>query len=176
MVNTMLDIERIEMGAATALHYARLDLAVVIRETIAGLACLAEEKGVRFAAQLPETLWLRADEDRIRQVLTNLLANAVKFAPAQSTVTIRAFAEEGFAAVEVQDQGPGIPQAEREKVFDKFYKLGNKEGSGLGLAICRSIITAHGGTIGVADKGMGGCLYFRLPTAPETKPATDKSE
>ena len=176
MVNTMLDIERIEMGAATALHYAQINLAVVIRETIAGLACLAEEKGVRFAAQLPEPLWLRADEDRIRQVLTNLLANAVKFAPAQSTVTIRAFTEEGFATVEVQDQGPGIPQAEREKVFDKFYKLGNKEGSGLGLAICRSIITAHGGTIGVADKGMGGCLYFRLPTAPEAKPATDKGE
>lgn len=176
MVNTMLDIERIEMGLATALHYAQLDLVVAVRETIAGLAFLAEEKEVRFTALLPEALWLRGDEDRIRQVLTNLLANAIKFTPAQSTVTIRAFAEEGFAVVEVEDQGPGIPTAEREKIFDKFYKLGNKEGSGLGLTICRSIITAHGGVIGVADKGVGSCLYFRLPIGPEAKPAGDQGE
>ena len=168
MVNTMLDIERIEMGLTTALHYAGLDLVVVIRETVAGLTCLGEEKGVRIATLLPETLPLRADEDRIRQVLTNLLANAIKFAPEQSTVTVRAFLEEGFAVVEVQDQGPGIPMAEREKIFDKFYKLGNKEGSGLGLTICRSIIAAHGGIIGVADsREPGACLYFWLPARGE---------
>ncbi len=177
MVNTMLDIERIEMGRTTALHRAKLDLVVVIRETVTGLTFLAEEKGVRITTLLPETLPLRADEDRIRQVLTNLLANAVKFSPDQSTVTIRAFPEEGFAVVEVQDQGPGIPVAEREKVFDKFYKLGNKEGSGLGLAICRSIVEAHGGVIGVADsRGPGACLYFRLPAGPEANQANDKGE
>lgn len=168
MVNTMLDIERIEMGITTALHTTRLDLAPVIRETVTGLACLAEEKGVRIASLLPETLPLRADEDKIRQVLTNLLANAVKFTPDQSTVTIRAFLEEGFAVVEVLDQGVGIAKAEREKVFDKFYKLGNKEGSGLGLTICRSIIAAHGGVIGVADsQGPGARLYFWLPAGEE---------
>ena len=168
MVNTMLDIERIEMGITTALHTTRLDLVPVIRETITGLACLAEEKGIRIAALLPETLVLWADEDKIRQVLTNLLANAVKFTPDQSTVTIRAFLEDAFAVVEVLDQGVGIAKAEREKVFDKFYKLGNKEGSGLGLTICRSIIAAHGGVIGVADsQGPGACLYFWLPAGEE---------
>ena len=168
MVNTMLDIERIELGVTTALHYAGLDLVVVIRETVTGVACLAEKKEIRLTTLLPETLPLRADEDRIRQVLTNLLANAIKFAPDQSTVTVRAFQEEDFAVIEVQDQGPGIPKAEREKVFDKFYKLGNKEGSGLGLAICRSIIAAHGGVIGVADsREPGACLYFWLPTRGE---------
>ena len=167
LVNTMLDIERIEMGDTTALHSGAFDLTQVIRETITGLACLADEKGIRLAALLPETLPLRADEDKIRQVLTNLLANAIKFTPEQSTVTIRGFQEEGFAVVEVQDQGPGIATAEREKVFDKFYKLGNKEGSGLGLTICRSIIAAHGGVIGVADKEPGACLYFWLPAGGE---------
>lgn len=167
LVNTMLDIERIEMGNTTALHSAVIDLAPVIRETITGLACLADEKGVRLTSLLPETLPLRADEDKLRQVLTNLLANAIKFTPEQSTVTIRGFQEEGFTVVEVQDQGPGIAKAEREKVFDKFYKLGNKEGSGLGLTICRSIITAHGGVIGVADKDPGACLYFWLPAEGE---------
>ncbi|PKN21226.1 MAG: HAMP domain-containing histidine kinase, partial [Deltaproteobacteria bacterium HGW-Deltaproteobacteria-3] len=149
LVNTMLDIERIEMGHTTALHSGAFDLTQVIRETITGLACLADEKGVRLAALLPDSLPLRADEDKIRQVLTNLLANAIK------------------SVVEVQDQGPGIAIAEREKVFDKFYKLGNKEGSGLGLTICRSIIAAHGGVIGVADKDPGACLYFWLPAGGE---------
>lgn len=177
MVNTMLDIERIEMGITTAIHIAGLDLVPVIRETVTGLACLAEEKGMRIATLLPETLPLRADEDKIRQVLTNLLANAVKFAPAQSTITVRASLEKEFAVVEVQDQGPGIPAAEREKVFDKFYKVGNKEGSGLGLTICRSIVEAHGGTIGIADsQGPGACLYFRLPTGSESTRANDKGE
>lgn len=168
MVNTMLDIERIEMGMTSSMHYAGFDLAVVIRETVVGLACLAEEKEVWITSLLPENLPLLADEDRIRQVLTNLLANAIKFTPDQSTVTIRAFLEEGFAVVEVQDQGAGIPTAMREKVFDKFYKLGNKEGSGLGLTICRSIIAAHGGVIGVADsRESGACLYFWLPARGE---------
>ncbi len=167
MVNTMLDIERIEMGATTALHSSKFELIPVIRETVSGLAFLAKEKGIQITTLLPDTLPLRADEDRIRQVLTNLLANAVKFAPDQSTVTIRACQEEKFTIIEVEDQGPGIPASEREKVFDKFYKLGNKEGSGLGLAICRSIIAAHGGTIVVTDKEPGACLYFRLPTSPE---------
>ncbi|MFH1021563.1 MAG: DUF3365 domain-containing protein, partial [Pseudomonadota bacterium] len=137
MVNTMLDIERIETGIIAALHCSELDLTPVISETVTGVACLAGKKGMLITTLLPETLRLRADEDRIRQVLTNLLANAIKFAPGQSTVTVRAFREADFAVVEVQDQGPGIPVTEREKVFDKFYKLGNKEGSGLGLAICR---------------------------------------
>ncbi len=164
MVNTILDIERIEMGITTTPHNSEFDLVVAIGETVTGLSCLAEERGAVITTMLPETLPLRADEDRIRQVLTNLLANAVKFAPDQSTITIRAFSEEGFVVVEVQDQGPGIVTAEREKVFDKFYKLGNKEGSGLGLAICRSIIAAHGGVIGVADnQEPGACLYFWLP-------------
>jgi signal transduction histidine kinase len=176
MVNTMLDIERIEMGLATALHFSELDLVVVIRETIAGFTYVAEEKGVRINTLLPEALPLRADEDRIRQVLTNLLANAVKFAPDHSTVMLRAFQEETFTVVEVEDQGPGIPATEREKIFDKFYKLGNKEGSGLGLAICRSIVEAHGGVIGVADKGPGASLYFWLPTGPKAEQAPDSGK
>jgi signal transduction histidine kinase len=177
MVNALLDIERIEMGMTAALQRSAFDLTAVILETVTEIACLAEEKQVRIAARLPETLPLRADEDRIRQVLTNLLGNAVKFAPDGSAVTIRAFQEGDFAVVEVQDQGVGIPAAERKKVFDKFYKLGNKEGSGLGLAICRSIVEAHGGTIGVADnREPGACISFRLPTGLESQPAADRGE
>jgi signal transduction histidine kinase len=167
MVNTLLDIERIEMGVTAALNFSRIDLTRVIRETATTLGCLAQEKEMRITTALPEALPLLADEDRIRQVLTNLLANAIKFGPPRSTVSIRARQEDDLVVVEVQDQGPGIAVTEREKIFDKFYKLGNKEGSGLGLAICRSIIAAHGGVIGVADQEPGACLYFWLPADSE---------
>ncbi|HSR37251.1 MAG TPA: HAMP domain-containing sensor histidine kinase, partial [Desulfurivibrionaceae bacterium] len=171
MVNALLDIERIEMGVTGTLHFSRIDLNAVIRETVTTMECLAQEKNMALVAELPPELTLRADEDRIRQVLTNLLANAIKFGPDHSTVTIRARREEDLVVVAVHDQGPGIAPGEREKVFDKFYKLGNKEGSGLGLAICRSIIAAHGGVIGVADQGPGACLYFWLPAGNDATTA-----
>ncbi len=164
MVNTMLDIERIEMGAEGALRFAAVDLAEVIGECVTGFLYEAAHKEVRISSSVPQTLPLWADEDRLRQVLTNLLANSLKFSPGRSTITVRALPEGDFMRVEVEDAGPGIPAEERERVFEKFYKLGNKEGSGLGLAICRSIIEAHGGAIGIAAQGPpGACIWFRIP-------------
>ncbi|MDO3377266.1 sensor histidine kinase [Geoalkalibacter halelectricus] len=166
MVRTMLDIEHIEMGAETALKRAPVDLAQVIQECITGFAFDAASRKVRLCtlpAQLPQ-VW--ADEDRIRQVLINLLANAVKFAPENSTIQVCAAPTGSLVRVEVCDEGPGIPPEHRQKVFETFFRSGGKEGSGLGLAICRVIVRAHGGEIGVADakKGMGTCMYFTLPT------------
>jgi signal transduction histidine kinase len=164
MVNTMLDIERIEMGAEGALRFATIDLAEVLGECVTAFLYDAAQKEVRICTSLPETLPVWADEDRLRQVLTNLLANSLKFSPSHATVTVRALRDGEFVRVEVTDEGPGIPAAERERVFEKFYKLGSKEGSGLGLAICRSVIEAHGGTIGVADQDPpGACVWFRIP-------------
>ncbi|WP_429886327.1 ATP-binding protein [Geoalkalibacter halelectricus] len=166
MVRTMLDIEHIEMGAETALNRASVDLAQVIQECITGFAFDAATRKVRLCtlpAQLPRVL---ADEDRIRQVLINLLANAVKFAPENSTIQVCAAPVGSLVRVEVCDEGPGIPPEHRQKVFETFFRSGGKEGSGLGLAICRAIVRAHGGEIGVADakKGKGTCMYFTLPT------------
>lgn len=170
MVNIMLDIERIEMGTMATLNWSTCDLALVIRESVAEMAHTAAGKEVPLLAHGPKPLPIRADEDRLRQVLTNLLANAIKFAPAQSEINIHFKAEGAHAVVEISDQGPGVAAAEEEKIFEKFYKLGDREGSGLGLAICRSIIEAHGGTIGVRPnpEGSGSCFYFSLPrAAPE---------
>jgi signal transduction histidine kinase len=164
MVNTMLDIERIEMGASGALHFSDIDLAEVINESVTYFLYAAAGKDVHVTTCVPDTLPVRGDEDRIRQVLTNILANGVKFAPEHSTITVRALREEKTVLVEVSDEGPGIPATERERIFEKFYKVGNKEGSGLGLAICRSIIEAHGGTIGITEHdGGGACVFFRIP-------------
>lgn len=165
MVNTMLDLERIETNTAEAITPATFDLALVIGETLADFAQTAQQQQVELHTKLPDSLPTVADEDRIRQVLTNLLANAFKFAPPHSKVSVVAQATEDGVRVTVGDQGPGVAEAIREKIFDKFYKVGNKEGSGLGLAICRGIIEAHGGTIGVeeASAGRGARFFFTLP-------------
>ncbi len=164
MVNTMLDIERIETGAEGALHFSDIDLTDIVRESVAAFLYAAAPKDVHIGASTPETLPLRADEDRIRQVLINLLSNSVKFAPENSTIIVRAFRDGETVRVEVSDEGQGIAMEERGRIFEKFYKVGSKEGSGLGLAICRSIIEAHGGTIGVAEHASpGACVYFTLP-------------
>ncbi|MDZ7641428.1 MAG: DUF3365 domain-containing protein [Desulfurivibrio sp.] len=165
MVNTMLDLERIETNTAEAITPATFDLTTVIGETLTTFAQTAQKQQVELYAELPEALPTVADEDRIRQVLTNLLANALRFAPVHSRVSVAAQATEDGVKVTVSDQGPGVEAAIREKIFDKFYKVGNKKGSGLGLAICRSIIGAHGGTMGVGESstGTGARFFFTIP-------------
>jgi signal transduction histidine kinase len=161
----MLDLEQIEMGTVASLNWQDCDLALVIQESQEEMTLAAEAKKVAIAVDGPRSLRVRVDEDRIRQVLTNLLANAVKFAPPDTVVTLSFRREAGWVVVEVRDRGPGVAPAEADKIFEKFYKLGDKEGSGLGLAICRSIIEAHGGHIGIRQnaKTTGGCFFFQLP-------------
>lgn len=164
MVSTMLDLERIENDAETQLSWNHFDLAELIEETVQEFS-LGTSKNVHFKVKTPETLPILADQDRIQQVLVNLLSNALKFTPNNSTVLIQAFEEQDQVRVEVTDEGPGIPLSERERVFDKLIKLGGKEGSGLGLSICRSVIQAHKGKVWAeeAEAGQGARIVFRLP-------------
>jgi signal transduction histidine kinase len=163
MVNTMLDIERIEMGTSE-LRFCDVNLSYLIAEALTYFQINADEKGIYFNANIPNNITIRIDEDRIKQVIINLLSNAIKFAPEESEILIFAYPEKDHAVVEIWDEGPGIPPSEHERVFEKFYKNGNKEGTGLGLAICKSIIEAHDGIIGVNSDGKNGsCFYFKLP-------------
>ncbi|GER92481.1 histidine kinase [hot springs metagenome] len=163
MVNTMLDIERIEMGASE-LRFSDINLSYLIAEVLAYLQINADKKGIFFNANIPNNIIVSIDEDRIKQVLINLLSNAIKFAPEESEILIFAYPEKDYAIVEIWDEGPGIHPSEHEKIFEKFYRNGNKEGTGLGLAICKSIIEAHNGIIGVNSDGKNGsCFYFKLP-------------
>ncbi|ADH86017.1 sensor histidine kinase [Desulfurivibrio alkaliphilus] len=165
MVNTMLDIEHIEMGTVSSLNIRDFDLALIIWESREELALTAAGKDIELTIQGPQTMMVRADEDRIRQVLTNLLANAVKFSPTNSAVQLCFRQDQEVTLVEVLDRGAGIEPGQEEKIFEKFYRLGDKEGSGLGLAICRSIIEAHGGHIGAENRPGGGArFYFQLPS------------
>ncbi len=171
MVQTMLDIEYIEAGAERALNLSRVNLADVINDSVQSFTYDAERHQLdlcSFPMDLPPII---ADEDRLRQVLTNLLGNAVKFAGVQSSVTVRTELNGDVIQVNVCNQGERIPVEQREKVFERFYRSGDRAGTGLGLAICRAIIAAHGGTIGILDpeQGSGVCVSFTLPIHHDSK-------
>jgi signal transduction histidine kinase len=117
-----------------------------------------------------ERLFVRADTDAIQRVLLNLLHNAVKFTPEGGKITVRTYAK-NKVYVEVEDNGPGIPEEELPHIFDRFYKADksrglDKTGVGLGLAIARNIILSHNETIRVeSQEGKGSRFIFTLPGA-----------
>jgi two-component system sensor histidine kinase KdpD len=123
---------------------------------------------VNLPADLPFVL---AEPGLVDQVVTNLLENVVRYTPSTAAIEIAARHEEGVVNVQVGDAGPGIPEHEREKVFEKFYRGSRASksdgGVGLGLTICRAIIRAHGGRIAVRERPGGGTLVeFTLPAVP----------
>lgn len=146
MVNDMLDIERIEMGVSE-LHLGETDLAGLVDEVLASFSLEAEQRRIVFERTGCDSLPLCIDEDRIRQVLINLLSNALKYAPDDSRIQVKLNADGTTVWLEVADFGPGIPEEERARIFDRFYRVGGKEGTGLGLAVCKSIVEAHGGAV-----------------------------
>jgi signal transduction histidine kinase len=110
----------------------------------------------------PPTLELHADEQRLHQVLANLVANAVRHSPRGGRVLVRAVADDGLARLEVRDDGPGIPPEEAERVFERFYRSDHARsakdgGSGLGLSIARWIVDLHGGRIRAEAAEPHGC-------------------
>ena len=115
---------------------------------------------------------LVADQGRILQVLTNLVGNAIRHSPKQSTVHLRMLQRDSYARCEVTDEGPGIPADLRSRIFDRFFQVSSgieqpTGGTGLGLAISRLIVAQHGGTIGV-DGGPSGCgstFWLEIPLA-----------
>jgi two-component system sensor histidine kinase KdpD len=127
----------------------------------------ARSVAVEVPADLP---WVLAEPALIEQVLSNLIENAIRYAGADSPISVSAQVADGGVDVQVVDQGPGIPEEERDKVFEKFYRgspaRADEGGAGLGLTICRAIVRAHGGKIAVRAREGGGTLVeFTLPVA-----------
>jgi signal transduction histidine kinase len=157
LVSELLDLSSIEAGAFQ-LDRERLDLTPLLTEVIAEAEVMAAAygRGVRFITDVhPRTASVFADRARLHQVLLNLLDNAARHGPAGGEVRIGVRADRGQLIIDVQDEGPGIPPAERPRVFDRFTRGGRTDGggTGLGLAISRWIVDLHGGTIAVADPG-----------------------
>ncbi len=188
MVDDLLNLSRIESGRID-LHKRRVapDALVVLAIDIHRQA--AEDRHVTVRAEIPPGLpEIFADPDRIQLVFTNLLSNAIRYAPAGSEIVVRAAAEyapqgarsddhvihgAGWIRFEVADQGPGIPLEHQVGLFEKFFRVpGSPEGgSGLGLFIAKGLTQAHGGEIGVQSApGQGARFWFRIPAAPEVTP------
>ena len=168
MVNDTLDLERIESGMFE-LHLGEVKLISLIKDIITSFHAIVSDKGVTFKIIAKLETSVIADEDMIRQVLTNLISNALKASPYGSEIHVLVSETEDEVTVYIKDEGHGIPEQEKEKIFDKFYTRGAKDGTGLGLAICRGIIEAHGGEIGITGSGdeNGSTLYFSLPKNKE---------
>jgi two-component system OmpR family sensor kinase len=140
------------------------DLIELAQASVKDASVAHQDISFRVSSEL-KTCILEIDGDRIKQVLTNLLANAARFAPKSSEVTVEVKEQDSKIRVSVIDRGEGVPESLREKIFDRFYRIDNSRnretgGSGLGLAIAKSIIDAHGGKIWVDETPGGGATFI----------------
>jgi histidine kinase len=165
MVVELTDLARLQSGQFS-FQMKPVDLAALNRAVGERLSIMAERKGVRLNVETGAVGAVQADGDRLAQVLTNLVGNAINHTPSGGTVWLRATPAAGGVRISVQDTGAGIPPAELERIFERFYQVdparGPKRGTGLGLAIAREIVTAHGGTISATSEGKGKGATFTV--------------
>jgi signal transduction histidine kinase len=166
LVGDVLDTSRIEAGSFPY-SFAAIDVEELVRETATVVALGQDE--VRVVTKVAPTLpRVHGDQERLRQLLWNLLTNAVKYTDAGDEVQVTAAKDNGSLAVSVRDHGPGIPPDAHELIFEKFGRVSGADqpGAGLGLFIARSIAEAHGGTLEVeSETGQGATFVLRLPLA-----------
>ncbi len=173
LINDMLDLDKMEAGRLE-LYAEPLDALALVDTALAGVRGAADLAGVRLRRTDAPPLTVLGDRDRLLQVLTNLLSNAVRFSPPQATVTVTVQSPVPTRVrILVRDEGPGVPHDRADHLFRKFTQVGGegarrRGGTGLGLAISKAIIDQHGGTIGLAvGDGPGATFYFELPVTAE---------
>lgn len=177
LINDVIDLNRIETGAVT-LEQRQVATADVLHGVLDTIEPLASHKGLALKREFGDLPAIYADETRLRQIVTNIVANAVKFT-ARGGVTVRAHTAEGLVQIEIEDTGIGIPADQFESIFDEFNQVDDTtareyEGSGLGLAITRRLVEMHGGRIWLQSTvGQGTTFFVTLPTQPlaEASPA-----
>jgi signal transduction histidine kinase len=162
LVNNILDYERIGLGTFE-MNFKAVNLKEAFQEVVAGFVPLAAQKNVSIRLKALEVTAF-VDEDRLKQVLTNLLSNALNFSHESSNILVSLEYRDELVYAAVADKGSGVPENEREMIFKQFYTKDVKDGTGLGLAICKGIIEAHGGVIGVESvEGGGSRFWFTIP-------------
>ena len=180
IINDILDIENIESGKF-AIDPRDVPLAAFLRHALELNAGYGARHEVRFVlATVPDGTQVRADPDRLMQVMTKLLSNAAKFSSAGSFVWVRYRREDSRVHIEVEDRGTGIPEGFRGRVFEKFTQADSSasrrfDGTGLGLSITRHLVQAMGGTIGFdTNIGRGTTFRFDLPAAATSVPMPEQ--
>ena len=167
LIGDVLDTSRIEAGTFS-FSFTDVDLGELVRDVVAAAEVGQDE--VRVEATMEALPRVRGDRERLRQVLQNLIDNAVKYSSAGGQVKVSAHSDNGLVRVDVQDEGPGIPREDQKLIFEKFGRSGGgsaKPGTGLGLFIARSIAEAHGGTIDVESVPAHGSVFtLELPAGP----------
>ncbi|MGM0913485.1 MAG: ATP-binding protein [Pseudomonadota bacterium] len=177
LINELLDFSKIEAGRLE-LEYQPLSLAALVEGSVAIFAARAESRGIRLEARVSEALpsWMMGDPARLRQVLLNLVANAVKFTDEGWVILEATLEDADTLRLEVRDSGCGIPAEQRERIFEPF-RQGDAStarrfgGTGLGLAISRRLVEAMGGSIDMrSEPGVGSRFWCLLPLVPAAEP------
>ena len=165
LINDLLDLERAEFGGLK-LDCSIQPLSELLDQAVKSIHSLAFRKQIRFDLS-PTDLKVMADRSRIFQVLVNLISNAIKFSAKNSTVQIKTEKNNNMAVVKIVDQGRGIPDDMKHRIFESFQQVEiadavDKGGSGLGLAICKALVELHGGSIGVENNPDQGSTFSSL--------------
>lgn len=174
MIDDLFELSRIEAGQIEW-SLRQVELSLLVDETVAAMRPEARARRVEVRSELDDPrLSAHADPEKIQRVLFNLIRNAIRHTPADGSVTVRAKAGLEAVQIEVADTGDGIPAADREHVFEPFYRgareaARDSDGAGLGLAICRAIVETHGGRIWIGPSDQGTRVRFSLPNGSKQR-------
>ncbi len=171
LINNILDFSRIEAGRKEY-DFRETDMSELVHNTLDSYRYQLEQSGFQFEEKIDEVPPLRVDREAMARSLLNLVNNALKYSQDRKFIGVNLYRDNGSVKLEVVDQGIGIPHHEQQKIFEKFYRVGdplvhNTKGSGLGLSLVRHIVQAHGGQVSVdSTPGQGSKFTIALPVKP----------
>lgn len=184
-VDNLLDIAKLEAGKML-IHYAELELADQLRLLASHFDTVATDRNIRFPVDVPASLRIQADDEKLQRIVLNLLSNAFKFVPDGGCIALSLETNDDQAVIRVRDNGPGVPEAMREAIFERFLQVdagaaGSHGGTGLGLAIVREFASLHQGSVRVAEAPGGGAefvvtLPLKAPPGSAVAPAVGKKD
>jgi signal transduction histidine kinase len=167
IVQELLDLSMIESGQAI-MRLVPVRLVDVVADSVERVRDQLETQGLKVVQHVPDKLVVLCDYEQTRRVMINLIHNAIKWSPPNDAITVSASGNHEEVTIRIFDNGPGVPEDQRERIFERFYQIdtsrSSKDGTGLGLAICRHIVEAQGGTIWAEGNsaGRGGRFLFTL--------------
>lgn len=175
LVNNILEIQKLQSGAPILLERSQFDLDFVVQMVVESLQTEADRKTIKLTYKAPSsTIQITADRQKIQRVITNLVANAVKYTPNEGEIEVRVWKNGRYAITEIQDNGYGIPPEQLPYIFERFRRVPGHQrkatGTGLGLAIVKSLVEAHSGDITVtSEEDIGSIFTLKLPLQTETE-------